>query len=287
LSILVGFGLSETTARVYLSLVDQPVMTASALASAANVPRSHLYNVLQELQALGLVEVFAEETRRSFRAKPFADFLALRCEELRQQIAAMERAASLAEALRPPPLDRDGPLEAGEVRLVLGRRAVAREIDAMLQHATREIVMASSDNGRARIARHLARWAGDRGASRPGPRVRIFVPPAPSGWMQPDVDGGVEAEVRHFAQPRAMLSVAVDEGQLLVVHPIPDTPDERVGRDFAILTSDRVFARGHVQLLASASLPGPPAPEPAASRRVGRSRKEGSAATPELEQDRP
>src|SRR5438552_9260427 len=130
---LQAFGLSETSARVYLILVDQPSMTAAALASASDVPRSHLYNIVQELHGLGLVEVIVEESRRSFRAKPFCEFLARLATDLRSELAAMENAAAnFAPKLEPPPLKPLGDLEGGEVRLVLGRKAVASTIDDLL-----------------------------------------------------------------------------------------------------------------------------------------------------------
>lgn len=252
LNALVGFGLSETSARVYLALVEQPSMTASALASAAHVPRSHLYNIVQELQAVGLVEIIAEASRRSFRAKPFANFLQHRARELRAQLAATEGAGRvLSAALEPPPLQPLADVAAGEVRLVVGRRAVAREIDDLLAGAASQIALACSDNGWGRLERHLRRWA--QAGPDPSIRVRIFLPAGEGAWAQPDVVAGPQVETRRLRSARDMISVAIDEQTALFVHPIPDTPEERNGHDLAVLTTSRVFTRGHVDLLVQAS----------------------------------
>ncbi|HUR69816.1 MAG TPA: helix-turn-helix domain-containing protein [Candidatus Thermoplasmatota archaeon] len=250
---LVGFGLSETSARVYLALVDQASMTATALSSAANVPRSHLYNVIQELQSLGLVDIVAEESRRTFRAKPFSNYLLRRERELQEQISALQEAGgTLAQALQPPPLGLMGDEEAGEVRLVIGRRAVANELDAMLARAETSIVASASDNAAPRLARHLARWKADHAGAADRVRPLVFLPCAPAGWAQPDFpsDG---IDVRRLKRGRPVISLVIDGEALLIIHPIPDTPDERTGRDFAVFTNDRAFARGHVALLEDAA----------------------------------
>ena len=76
LSLLLEYGLSEYQARVYLALLEFPSLPAGALAKAAQIPRNRLYEVLEELQGMGLVEIILGETR-SYRAHPLTVYLSL------------------------------------------------------------------------------------------------------------------------------------------------------------------------------------------------------------------
>jgi len=250
--LLTSHGVSETAARVYLALVDQPCLPAAALGTAAQVPRSHLYNVLQELQDLGLVEILLDESRRVYRARPFAEYLDRRAAALREQVELTERlAASAAAALAPPPLSAASDSEPG-IRLLLGRRSVARQIDDMLATSTREIDILVSDNGWGRIARHLRRWREER-SDADVVQVRLYLPPATAAYAQPDVDASRNVVLRRLALPNELLALVVDGRQGLFVSPIPDTPDERVGKDVALLMSDPAFVRSQLALVLGAS----------------------------------
>lgn len=248
---LLSFGLSETCARVYLALIDQPSMTATSLASAAKVPRSHLYTIIQDLQADGLAEIIVEETRRSYRAKPVDAYLARREAELRREMEATHNARrTLAPALEPPamlPSTEAG----GELRVVIGRRAVAREIDSMLAAAQREIVIATSENSGTRMARHLRRWRAEHPAE--GIRILLYHGDSSAEWIEPDTAHDQHVTVRRLMRARKAIAVAVDRERILLIHPLPDTPDERTGRDFGVLTANATIAGSYIDLLEDAA----------------------------------
>ena len=249
---LTSFGLSETCAKVYLALIDHPSMSATTLANAAKVPRSHLYNVIQELQNHGLAEIMVEENRRSYRAKPIDAYLATREEELRRDVEETQRARrTIAPTMEPPPLDANGDVENDGLRLVLGRKAVAREIDELLIGATREIVLAASTAYWPRLARHLRDWRAAGGG--PDVRVLAYYGEGTSDWIQPDPDPLIGIEKRALHRPQPVIVVAVDAEKILVVNPSSDMSSDRVGRDFGILTTSAPIARSYVDLLDAAA----------------------------------
>lgn len=155
LGLLLAHGLHESEARTYLTLLKHPSITAGALSKIANVPRSHLYKVLQDLQNRGLAEVLLQGSARSYRARPLRGFLEGRETELQRQLGELSREiATVAEAFEPPPLDRIGEPGTGDVRIIVGRSAIAREIDEMLNAATDRVVLAGSAKGFERVLRH-------------------------------------------------------------------------------------------------------------------------------------
>jgi sugar-specific transcriptional regulator TrmB len=174
LRILLEHGLSEYQARVYLALLEFPSLPAGALAKAAQIPRNRLYEVLEELQGLGLVEIILGETR-SYRAQPFTVYLERSVSELRDRVEALEsKKAYLGAAFSPPELTESSDLDAGMTRVLLTRRAVAREIDRLLEGATQSLVAVGSEGGWERILHHFSRYQGKP----PAHRVEIVLPPS-------------------------------------------------------------------------------------------------------------
>lgn len=253
LSVLIEHGLRETEARAYLALLDHPCLGAAALGEAASVPRSHLYKVLQDLHSYGLVEIVLREDARAYRARPFSAYLERRAIELRERLARTEAdIPTLGDALRPPAAD-NAQTGAGGVRLMVGRRAVAREIDLMLAAATSDVLLAGSDGAAVRLARHLAAaWEAwrERNAS---PRVTLILPKGMGiGGELATTLAGREAEVRTFPMHRPMLSFVCDQARMVLVHPMPDT-SEGNGRDLAVYSDDPAFVHGHGALLVASS----------------------------------
>src|SRR5688500_7746501 len=113
LRILLEHGLSEYQARVYLALLEFPSLPAGALAKAAQIPRNRLYEVLEELQGMGLIEIILGETR-SYRAQPFTLYLERSMSELRDRMESLEsKKAYLAAAFSPPELNESSDLDSG------------------------------------------------------------------------------------------------------------------------------------------------------------------------------
>lgn len=87
-TLLVELGLAPKEARVYLALVKQGPSSVRQLAAATTINRGTVYDVLKELQAMGLARFYNEETRQYFVAAPPS-----RLHEL-----AREKAATLQSA---------------------------------------------------------------------------------------------------------------------------------------------------------------------------------------------
>lgn len=253
-SVLLGHGFQESEARVYLALLDHPCLGASTLAKTARVPRSYLYNVLQDLHSRGLVDILLIGGKRSYRARPLDDFLSKKAEGLREQLAHLEgEMKTLREVFRPPPLEPMIAPEAGEVRVVLGRRAVAREIEGLLQSAKRRIVVECSQGGVERVGRHLQSLLGSK-PEREHARVEVYLPPgAAPEFLGSNVAASPLVHAKVMSTPSPTLVFVADQDRMLVIHPVPDSADLRQGQDFAISTSDSAFIESRLQLLFDAS----------------------------------
>src|ERR1051326_4115088 len=113
LSLLLEYGLSEYQARVYLALLEFPSLPAGALAKAAQIPRNRLYEVLEELQGMGLVEIILGETR-SYRAHPLTVYLDRSVADLKERMDRIEaQKGYLGAAFQPPALSASGGRQAG------------------------------------------------------------------------------------------------------------------------------------------------------------------------------
>lgn len=246
--VLLSYGFSEYQARVYLALLEYPAMNAGALAKVAGVPRNRLYEVLEELQSLGLVEILLGETRL-YRARPLAEYLDRRVVELKGRIGEIEsRREYLALAFQPPAHEEPAELESGATRAVLGRRAVAREIERLIDTAKRSLVVVASAGGAERVVRHLMKSADAIVANRL--EVEVYLPRSAqrAGGVERMGEGLVGA-VHWLDTPLGSLVFAADEREILIVQPVPDDERLAAGRDFAILSTNPAFVRDPLDLV--------------------------------------
>lgn len=254
LSVLLSHGLQESEARVYLALIDHSSLAASTLAKAARVPRSYLYNVLQDLHARGLVDILVAGGKRTYRARPFDEFLAREAEELRARLAELDvEIRTLTGVMSPPALEPTVLPEAGEVRVLIGRQAVAREIEDILHHAATRVVIEASQGGLERVGKHVHSLIVSPLLPH-GMEIVVYLPPgAAREFLGGEVATSTRVVTRHLRSPSPTLVVCADGDRLLLIHPMPDSADLRLGRDFALYTSDRAFIESRLQLLRDAS----------------------------------
>ncbi|MFA5861028.1 MAG: helix-turn-helix domain-containing protein [Candidatus Thermoplasmatota archaeon] len=261
LAILQECDLTEGQARVYLALLEYPSGTASSLAKAAQLPRNRLYEVLEELNGMGLVDIVLEEPRR-YKAKPIDSFLTRCSNDLRGKMERLEsRRAYLVAAFEPREQLTPDDRERGTTQALTGRRAVAEEIDRMIADAQREVVLAGSAGGSLRLAKHLLE-------ARPlSPQLAIeFYAPiksAENGGWEGFIEAGV-CDVTWVNVPRATITVVIDREELLSVHPVPDDERTQSGHDFALLTNN--LAMIHDELLGIRNLPRAVTQQPQARR---------------------
>lgn len=250
ISILREYGLTEPQGRVYLALLDETCATATSLARAADLARNRLYDVLEELNALGLVDIGIEEPRR-YRARSIETFLARFENDLRARMDRhQERRPFLTAAFEASTAARPGDAERGVMQAVLGRRAVADEIDRMISESKQQIVLAGSTDGSLRLAKHLIE-ANDLSATL---AIELYVPAqsASTGGWETFLEAGI-ADVRWLDVTRATLVVIADEREMLRIHPLPDDEKLHVGRDHALFTDN--LSSIHDELLGLRHLP--------------------------------
>src|ERR1051325_3394637 len=126
LALLQSFGLTENQSRVYLALLEYPSVGAGELAKSAGVARNRLYEVLEELNAMGLTQIILEEPRK-YRARDLDAYVERRVESLAAHLHEIEaRRANLA-AFRPRPLAVNATDDAGTTQVLLGRGVVAEQ----------------------------------------------------------------------------------------------------------------------------------------------------------------
>ncbi|HEX2021172.1 MAG TPA: helix-turn-helix domain-containing protein [Candidatus Thermoplasmatota archaeon] len=249
--VLLEHGLTEYQARVYLALLDFPALNAGALAKASQIPRNRLYEVLEELQALGLVEIILDETRK-YRALPLALYLDRSVNELKDRILRIQAQREyLGAAFQPPAMADSGDLEAGATRVLLTRRAVAREIERVIDGTQRSLLLQGSAGGWERVIRHMEK--APAALAKPG-AVEIYLPrsAAQSGGSERLPPEWARA-VRWIDIPLRTILVIADEREMVLVHPIPDDDRLRIGRDFGIVTDNSAFIRDRMDLVRKAA----------------------------------
>lgn len=248
LFLLIGHGLQESEARVYLALIEHVSLPASRLAQAAGVPRSYLYHVVQDLHEKGLVDILIHGSKREYRARPFSGFVEHKLAQTRERVTILEQEARALTRLRPPDLQRVAPREAGEIRLLIGRKQLAREVDALLSRAQETITIETTLPGIARVARHLR----NREAV-PDVAIEVFLPAeAANAALPPDLTSCARIAFLPPEVPGRTMMFSSDARELVLSHPIPDSEEQHRGQDFGIYTTDAALIEQRVALLRAA-----------------------------------
>ncbi|MHB8604073.1 MAG: TrmB family transcriptional regulator [Thermoplasmatota archaeon] len=286
ITVLINYGFSEYQARVYLALLEFPSLNAGTLAKVAQIPRNRLYEVLEELQTLGLVEIILDETRK-YRAKPLSVYLDSRVSDLNERIKEIEsRREYLSVAFQPTAQALSPELEAGATRVVMGRRAVAREIDRLLEEAPGAVACVASAGGFERVVRHVRKWS-EALAEQPAmgaAKLEIYLPRAVANHGGFERLGEPWIHSIHWIEPTLSTLAFIAEGsEALWIHAIPDDDRLFTGRDFAILTTSSAFVKDQLAFARAAAKGdghSPPPLPPLAAPQVAAPPMEMSSAAP-------
>lgn len=274
LTLLLQQGLTEYQARAYVALLGYTSLPAGPVAKAADIPRNRLYEVLEELQTLGLVEILLDEPRR-YRARPFRDYLDRKVQRLRDEIVEIEaKRDALTKAMEPPAENEERALDSGSTRVVVGRAAVLHEIERMVEEAKISFTYVASVGGAERAVRHLASLR-DRlqpSPERPNFRAEIWLPRAAA--ISASAERLAEALAPHVRwlpfDLKSVLAVT-DHEQFLLVQPVPDDSVLHQGRDFGIFSTNPAFVLDLLQLVRRAGHDGAaPALDAPAARAAAR-----------------
>lgn len=243
---LVGCGLQETQARVYLTLARLGETPAGQLARATHVPRNRIYEVLEGLQLEGLVEAKVGTKTRVYRALPLGPFLDERRERLRTRLERVEQAAAVADALT-----RAMPAGMGAhptIRVLEGRRRINQEVRALLQRASSTVLVGATPMSFPRVA-HLLR---PRLEDMDGIELTLHLPRQTRELIAPD--DPLLSHVRWIDVSLGTLNFVRDAAEAIRVQPLPDTPHLTEGADFAVHAVNPAFAADCMALLHHAAV---------------------------------
>lgn len=240
---LKSFGLTEYQARAYLALLDLGAATGSQIPAHSRVPRTRVYETMQQLHEKGLVQILPEKPVR-YKPVPFANYLRGLAEDHRRKAQQLStNAAALAREFSVSPLG--SPEERGRFEAIYGRRNVRDRLVDMYEHAEAEIVAIGSIHSPARILHGLGLELEEKAASGVRTRLAFYT------------DGNNEAEVRALSRYSEIRHIdfftpvdrhGVDGRQFLMSHPIPDDDSPFRGEDIAIWTDDPAIATAMEQM---------------------------------------
>ncbi len=234
---LKSYGLTEYQARAYLALLDFGTAAGSQIPAHSRVPRTRVYETMQQLHEKGLVTILPEKPLR-YRAVPLANYLRTQADDLRrkaQTLATDASALSREFAVSP----QAAPEERGRFEALYGRRNVRDRLIEMYEHAEERVVMIGSAHSPARILRGLGPTLEEKSMNGVRAKLAFFT----------DAENETEVralsrfcEVRHIDFFTPVERHGADGRQFLMSHPIPDDDSSSRGEDIAIWTDDPAIA---------------------------------------------
>ncbi len=234
---LTSFGLTQYQARAYLALLDLGTAPGSQIPAHSRVPRTRVYETMQQLHEKGLVQILPEKPLR-YRAVPFSSYLRLLAEDHRRQAQQLAmNAAALAREFSPSPLPTSE--DRGRFEALYGRRNIRDKLAEMYEHAETQVTAIGSVHSPARILHGLGALLEERSVLGVEAKFAFFT----DRRNEPEVRALARiAAVRHIDFFTPVERHAVDGREFLMSHPIPDDDSATRGEDIAIWTDDPAIA---------------------------------------------
>jgi sugar-specific transcriptional regulator TrmB len=212
-------GLSPYQAEAYVALLEYGATSATELASASDVPKPRIYDVLEELEDRGYVETYEAGSLHA-RAHSPADVM----EDLRARAGMFESAAEEVEERWEQPS-----LESNRASIVKRFQTVYERASMFVDGAQHQVHLSLTPEEFTRLRPRLVA-AHDRGVS-----VRVSIHTKP-GEDPPDLDfRGACWEARHRRFPAPFVTL-VDRRKTCFAHH-PDAFEE-----YGVLVDDRTHA---------------------------------------------
>ncbi len=240
---LKSFGLTEYQARVYLTLLDLGTAAGSQIPAASRVPRTRVYETMQQLHEKGLVQILPEKPLR-YKPVAFSSYLRHLAEDHRRKAEQItSSAASLAREFSVSA--SRVPEERGRFEAIYGRRNVRDRLVDMYRHAETEIIAIGSVHSPARILHGLGPELEERAAVGVKTKFAFYT----NRENEPEARLlGRYSEIRHIDFFTPVDRHGVDGRQFLMSHPIPDDDSPLRGEDIAIWTNDPAIASAMAQM---------------------------------------
>ncbi|MCA1814507.1 MAG: hypothetical protein LC624_11255, partial [Halobacteriales archaeon] len=235
-------GLTEYQAKAYAALLRLGKGTAAQVANVTDVPRNKLYPVMQQLNALGLVETSLGEAQ-VFRPLPLDRFLDERLRALRTTAEQLQEGrAALLQLFRAAPGEAD--VAPAGYRLFHGRANMLDQLRLALREARREVWLAGTADTPARLLTSgVAEVLRER--TEEGVRIHALFPEGAEQAMLRELDEAWgHGAVRVHAQlvPGALLC-AVDATLAVLVQSQPEDTSITRGNDITLVTPSPIIAR--------------------------------------------
>jgi len=241
---LMDHGLTEYQARVYLTLLDLGIATASQVTPHARVPRTRIYATMSQLHEKGLVEIIPETPLR-YKAVPFVQFLTKTVEDLRDRGARLEKNLD-AFAREFAVVAQTEPEERGRFEAIYGRRNARERLNKMYEQTEKSWI----GIGTTRSPRRVMNGFGDyiTAKSAKGVRFRYAFPVTPEN--EKDVERMSRyAEIRSIDFFVPMYMHVSDAREFVMSHPIPDDDSFYRGEDICIWTDDEALAEAVANIM--------------------------------------
>lgn len=240
---LKSFGLTEYQARVYLALLELGAATGSQIPAHSRVPRTRVYQTMQQLHEKGLVQILPEKPVR-YKPVPFSTYLRGLADDHRRRAQQLSvNAATLAREFSVSP--REVAEERGRFEALYGRRNVRDRLMEMYEHADTQIIAIGSMHSPARILHGLGAELEEKAAAGVRARFAFFTDHNNEAEVR---SLGRLSEVRHIDFFTPVDRHGVDGRQFLMSHPIPDDDSPFRGEDIAIWTDDPAIATAMEQM---------------------------------------
>ncbi|PSG97162.1 hypothetical protein BRD56_06810 [Thermoplasmatales archaeon SW_10_69_26] len=230
------YGLTEYEARAYLALLDFEVATASKVARLARVPRTKIYQALEDLEEKQLVRVIPERPKR-FVAQPFDNHIEQLEREHERKIEQLEEERrELADEFEPKgTVNLEDP---GQFVMMRSRSNVTEKIMSLIEGAEESVLLVGSEMTLARFDYFeptIAEAAGDG---------VMFTAMGPLTEENEEAVEELSAHGRILsysdATPGQCLMI-VDGEEVLLTHAVPDDTHMFQGEDVALWTDDQAM----------------------------------------------
>ena len=232
---LLSLGLTKYQARAYIALLDLGETKASRIAHLSGVPRGRIYEVLEGLQAAGLVE-FLPSVPRGYRAIPLHHFLERKKKALRAEAEQLERSMGTLTSQFTPRQPKSSEA-AGEFLVYRKRRAVMAKMREMIEGATTEVHVTSSEGDAIRARGALLDAYQERAGAGVNIQLSCNITRHNLAALK-TLESAVQ--IRHQdTGTEAVTIMVVDEAQALFCHWTPDE-GELFGGDHAAIWSDDI-----------------------------------------------
>ncbi|MBI2076628.1 MAG: hypothetical protein HYT72_05275 [Candidatus Aenigmarchaeota archaeon] len=143
------FGLSRNEAKAYTALLSLKEAKASEIAAASRIPRSKIYQTMQELHKKGFAEILPEKVTR-FRAVDFelavSYYIETRKKTIERLLKTKEKLAGYLNSVTLPKRK-----EVGEFTIFRAKRIIHKKIDELISKAGKTVVLAINSSDLRRL----------------------------------------------------------------------------------------------------------------------------------------